>query len=291
MLGGGVGDSYQKCEEKFKLARKVLEYLAENLYPVHILTKSILIERDIDILEKINHESRLLLSFSFSSSDKEISDIFEPGVVPPEKRFDLIKKLTDKGFICGIFLMPVIPYITDKQEVMDKTIESAKKAGCSYIVFGGMTLKNGRQMDYFYNVLKKYDPSLLVKYNDLYNNDKYGSAKPDYYKDLGTLFYRIAGNYKIPVRIPSVFYKDILCENDYVSVMLEQIDYVLKLRGQTSYLSYPAFQISKLEKPVSEYGDKISKIPGINKFSATLINDIIKTKTSELYENLLYFKN
>ncbi|GAH53049.1 unnamed protein product [marine sediment metagenome] len=67
MIGGGVGDSYQPIEEKYQLTQKVLELMDEYNFPVHILTKSTLIKRDIDILKKINKKNRAIVSFSFSS--------------------------------------------------------------------------------------------------------------------------------------------------------------------------------------------------------------------------------
>ena len=89
---GGVGDSYQKIEEKYKLTRQALELFYEKRFPVHILTKSTLVERDIDIIKKINEQSRAIVSFSFSSVNDEISSIFEPGVPAPSARLKTLAK-------------------------------------------------------------------------------------------------------------------------------------------------------------------------------------------------------
>ena len=80
MLGGGVGDSYQPIEKRYQLSRKALQLFYEYKFPVHVLTKSNLIKRDIDILKKINDQRRAVVSYSFSSVDDPISAIFEPGV-------------------------------------------------------------------------------------------------------------------------------------------------------------------------------------------------------------------
>jgi len=98
MLGGGVGDSYQNIEEEYRLTRQALQLLNNYKLPVSILTKSTLIERDIDILKQINEQSRILISFSISSSDDEISRIFEPNVSLPSERLQTIKKLKKEGF-------------------------------------------------------------------------------------------------------------------------------------------------------------------------------------------------
>ena len=110
-------------------------------FPVHILTKSTLVKRDLDILDQINKKNRLIVSFSFSSTNDKISSIFEPGVPSPKERLDTLKLLKNKGISTGMFLMPVIPFITDTPEILDKTIKDAADAKIDFIIFSGMTLK------------------------------------------------------------------------------------------------------------------------------------------------------
>lgn len=86
MVGGGVGDSYQPIEKEYQLTRKALQLINQYNFPVHMLTKSTLIKRDIDILKKINEKYRVIVSFSFSSVDDKISAVFEPGVPSPTER-------------------------------------------------------------------------------------------------------------------------------------------------------------------------------------------------------------
>jgi DNA repair photolyase len=287
MVGGGVGDSYQPIEEKYLLTRKILELLSENNFPVHILTKSTLVERDIDILKKINEKTRAIISFSFSSCNDEISKLFEPGVPSPSKRLETIKKLKDQGFYCGMFLMPVIPFITDKPDIINETIKKAKDAGVDFIVFSGMTLKEGRQKDYFYKVLKKYYPEFLVEYNHIYRNDKWGSAIQPYYESIHKTFSVIAKKYKIPARIPGFIFKDYIDKNDLVVVLLEQIDYLLKLEGKQSSYGFAAYSISKLEQPISSIQNSLKQLKGVGPITEKIILEILKTGTSSYYENLL----
>ena len=82
LLGGGVGDSYQPVEHHYRLARQVLQLLRTCRYPVHILTKSVLVERDLEIIGDIHDQCGALVSGSFSSVDDDISAVFEPGVPP-----------------------------------------------------------------------------------------------------------------------------------------------------------------------------------------------------------------
>ncbi len=202
LLGGGVGDSYQAPERKYGLSRKTLELINHFNYPVHVLTKSTFVERDIDLLKKINSKKKALVSFSFATSDKEIASIFEPGLPSPTERLKTISRLRNEGISSGIFLMPVIPYISDSAEMIDDIIKKAKEAGAQFVIFGGMTLKEGRQKDFFMNVINKNFPQFKNDYERLYTGDKWGSADWRYYKSLNKLFANIADKYSLPKRIP-----------------------------------------------------------------------------------------
>lgn len=290
MLGGGVGDSYQPLEEKYRLTRKVLELLLEKRLPVHILTKSISVERDLDILEKINKVSRVIISMSFSSVDDKISQLFEPGVPLPSKRLEVLKKIKEKGFSIGLFLLPVIPFITDKVELLEDVFREAKRINVDFIVFGGMTLKEGRQKNYFYNILGKYYPNLLVEYENIYHKDPWGSPSKDYIDVLYKTLSVISSEYNIPVRIPPYLYRGLLDENNLVIIILEHIDYLLKLRGRRSPYGYAAYSISKLDKPLSMMKDKLREIKGVGRVTENIILEILETGTSRYYEDMLFQK-
>ncbi len=146
MVGGGVGDSYQPAEEKYQLSRKVLQLLYKYNFPVHVLTKSTLIIRDMDILKDINEQRKAVVSFSFSSVDNRISSIFEPGVPPPAERLKTLALFKEQGFACGMFLMPVIPFVTDTKGLIEQAVKRGAEIGVDFIIFSGMTLKQGRQL-------------------------------------------------------------------------------------------------------------------------------------------------
>ena len=286
MLGGGVGDSYQPVEEKYKLSRQVLELLYQKDFPVSILTKSTLIKRDLDIIKKINEKNSAIVSFSFSSADEKISSIFEPGVPSPVKRLETLKMFKKNGIATGMFLMPVIPFITDKPEIMNNTIEQAKKAGVDFIIFSGMTLKTGRQKDYFLDVLKKKYPDLIPLYSIIYNNNPWGGTNKDYYESIHKTFNVISKKYKMPVRIPYNLYKEYLSENDLVIVMLEQIDYMLKMLGHKSPFGFAAYSISKINQPLSEIKNSLRKIKGVGPTTEKIILEILNTGKSKYYKKL-----
>ncbi len=289
MVGGGVNDGYQPAEIKYELTRQALHLIYEFGFPASILTKSTLVLRDIDIIKRIDEQNKAIVSFSLSSADDDISAIFEPGVPLPSKRLEAIKTLTGEGITCGMFLMPTVPFITDMPDIMEHTVSRAIDAGISFIVFGGMTLKQGRQQDYFMDVLKQHYPDLIEKYKTIYTDDKWGGATPRYCDSLNRTFLDIAKRYKIPARIPPYLYKDLLDENDLVAVMLDQIDYMLKMRGSKSPHGYASYVISKLDESLSDLRNELGSIKGIGKKSQDLILEILETGDCSYYHQLLNY--
>lgn len=288
MLGGGVGDSYQPIEKKYKISRRALNLLYNFNFPVSILTKSTLIRRDIDIIKKINKKSKAIVSFSFSSTNEEISSIFEPGVPSPKDRLETLKHFKEEGIFCGMFLLPIIPFITDKYEIMDETIKKAKELDLDFIIFGGMTLKDGRQKSYFLEKIKENYPHIIPDLSNIYKRNIWGSPTDEYQKSIHFTFNKLIEKYKIPPRIPSHLFNNILNENDLVIVILEHLDYLLNLKGRESSYRWAANSISKLTRPISEVKDNLRRIKGVGPTTKKIIIEILETGSSSYYEKLLY---
>lgn len=286
MAGGGVGDSYQPLEREYELTRQIINIIDEFKYPVHILTKSTLVLRDIDILRKINLNKRAIVSFSFSSTDDAKAAVFEPGASPPSERLEAIKTLKRNGIPCGIYLLPVIPFVTDTPALLEQAVKKGREAGADFIVFGPMTLKEGRQKEYFLNLLNKQYPELMTDYDIIYGGDRWGSPDSGYCSSLNTLFLSIAKNYGMPVRIPSRLYRDMVDENDLVAMVLENIDYLLKQRGEKSPFGYAAYSISKVKEPLSTMRRDLHNIKGVGRVIEKTILEILDTGDSSYLKKL-----
>ena len=287
MLGGGVGDSYQPAEKKYNLTKKALELFKEYNCPIHILTKSTIIKRDLDLLRKINDKSKVIVSMSFSSVDDEVSKIFEPKVPSPKERLDLLSSFKKEGISCGMFLLPVIPFITDNPVFIENAIKKASDIDLDFVIFGGMTLKKGKQKKYFIDVLKKNYPKLLVNYKNIYKDDKWGNPSTEYYESINETFSFVSRKYGVNKRIPPRLFKNYLSENDLVIVILEHIDYLLKLKGKKSPYGFAAYSISRLDKPLSSIKYNLRQIQGVGNVTETIIWEILDSGTSKYYERLL----
>jgi DNA repair photolyase len=287
MIGGGVGDSYQPAEEEHRLTRGVLSMMSERSLPVHMLTKSTLISRDLDLLKEIDQKSRAIVSFSLSSADDEISAIFEPGVPPPSERLETIARFKGEGLSCGVYLMPVIPFVTDSPELMEQTVRRIVEAGVDFIVFGGMTLKQGRQQDYFLRVLKSRFPHLVAKYRHLYTGRKWGEASRGYYQIIENRFKNAMQGSGVAKRLPLFLFRDIIDVDDRIIVILEQLHYLLEHEGRKTRFGSAAYAISKFKEPIAASVSHLRRIRGIDAATEELVNEILETGTSAQYERLL----
>jgi len=165
--------------DKYLITRRSLEVIRKHYFPVHCLTKSPLILRDLDILEEIDGNAKLpedlrenigrgvLITFSFSTLREEIARIFEPNAPLLDQRIEAIKKILDKGFMAGIAYMPILPYITDNE--IDDMIKLAKDLGCKYVYFAPLTLQ-GKGRELFMRFLEIKYPEFLKEYKILYHN-------------------------------------------------------------------------------------------------------------------------
>ncbi|MBN1465141.1 radical SAM protein [candidate division KSB1 bacterium] len=289
-VGGGVCDSYQAIELRYESTRQALELIARYDLPVHMLTKSTQIERDFELLRRIHDRSRAIISMSFSSADDAISAHFEPGASRPSHRLKTLAKFKKAGFPIGMYLMPALPFITDSPAKIAETVQSAKDIGIDFIIFGGLTLKAGRQQHHFYAVLRDYDASLIPKYEDIYSSNPWGEARKDYYYSIQNTFAEIASSLQIPVRIPPFIWHDFVDETDRVVIILEHIDYLLKLKKRTSSYGYAVYSISQVQEPLQNVRQQLHNMKGIGPSTARLICEILDTGSSAFYEWLLLGK-
>ena len=178
---GGVSDGYQQAEGEHKVTRKNLEVLRDFGLPVFVLTKSDLVLRDLDILKEIHERAFANVTFTITLNDEETKKVFEPKSSSTAERFDALKQVRKAGLFGGVMAVPIIPGIGDTYDNLRGLATEAKNAGAESIVFGGLTLKPGRQKEYFLNVVRNRYPEHFDLLRRIYSNDdRYGH--PDYTK-------------------------------------------------------------------------------------------------------------
>lgn len=167
---GAMSDTYNKFEEKYEITRTALKLISKYNFGVSIDTKSDLILRDLDILKEINKKNNVIVKFTITTPNDDLSKIIEPNVCTSSKRFASIKVLSDNGIFVGIMMNPVLPFITDNEEDIKRLVYLAYKSGAKFIhTYMGMTLREN-QKDYYFLKLDKYFPNLKEKYIKTYGN-------------------------------------------------------------------------------------------------------------------------
>ncbi len=286
ILGGGVGDSYQPAEADCRLSRGVLELLEERGLSVHVLTKSSLVLRDADILSRINEKTRAVVSFSISTVNDGLAAVFEPGASPPSERLAALARLKSLGIGCGVFLLPVIPFVSDSGDAIEEAVRAARGAGADFIAFGGMTLKEGRQKEHFFAVLERIRPDLVEPCRELYaNSARYGEPAGGYFKEIGGRFAAASSRHGMPPRMPRPMFEGRIAGIELAMILMEHADAMLALEGKSSSYRRVAACVARFGKPVTP--DNVSEIRGIGAAAAAMIREILETGTSRLYEDLL----
>lgn len=120
-------DGWQPIEARLRISRALLEVMVEYRHPVLIVTKSRLLERDIDLLADLARDGLVGVMISLTSLDPQIKRTLEPRAAGPQSRLALIRALRAAGVPVGVLLAPVIPAITDHE--IEALLEAAAEAG------------------------------------------------------------------------------------------------------------------------------------------------------------------
>jgi DNA repair photolyase len=137
---GANTDCYQPIERRFKITRQILEVLAECEHPVTLVTKSALVERDLDLLAPMAAKNLVKVYVSIGTLDRELARKLEPRAASPQRRIDVLKSLSSAGVPCGVMVAALIPALNDK--TMEHVLEAAAQAGAAEAAYVIMRLPN-----------------------------------------------------------------------------------------------------------------------------------------------------
>ncbi|SLM49909.1 conserved protein of unknown function [Nitrospira japonica] len=125
----GNTDCYQPAEASFELTRSCLHVCAEYRNPVGIITKGVLVLRDLDVLERLRRDAWVRVYFSIPFADDAVARQIEPHAPSSRKRFEAMAALRDAGISTGISVSPIIPGLND--EDIPELLERAREAGAT----------------------------------------------------------------------------------------------------------------------------------------------------------------
>src|SRR5207342_2339901 len=128
-------DPYQPIEREHKIMRGILEVLERAGHPVGIVTKSALVTRDIDILQRMAKRNLVKVALSVTTLDPKLARTMEPRASTPPKRLEALRQLSDAGIPATVMVAPVIPALNDSE--IERILDAAAHAGvkeASYVL-------------------------------------------------------------------------------------------------------------------------------------------------------------
>jgi DNA repair photolyase len=165
---GTATDPYQPAERHFRLTRRILEtLLGFRGLDVEIITKSPLVTRDIDLLQRLTERHQVTVNVSLATLDRRLARRLELRSPVPGARIRGLARLTAAGVYAGLLMAPILPGITDGWRGMSRLMGAAKAAGARYVV--GSALRLGPAARHrFLPVLAREFPHLADRYERHY---------------------------------------------------------------------------------------------------------------------------
>lgn len=182
---GTATDPYQPIERTAGITRSLLEVFARRSgLRLGIVTKSKLIERDIDLLQKIAQKNKLVVHLTITTPDNALARILEPRAPRPELRFAAVRKLREAGLTAGVMCSPLLPGITDTAQALDRMAGLAAAARASFFVASPLFLKSCSRPT-FLSFVREHFPHLSADYDSRFAARDF--ASPDYARRLEKL--------------------------------------------------------------------------------------------------------
>ena len=127
---GANTDPYQPIEREWKVTRSILEALIETGHPFSIVTKSSLVERDLDLIAPMAARNLARVYVSVTTLDRKLARTLEPRAAAPQRRLATIRALAQAGVPVGVMVAPIIPQLNDRD--LEAILEAAAAAGARH---------------------------------------------------------------------------------------------------------------------------------------------------------------
>lgn len=246
-IGSGITDSYQPLEKSLRLTRECAAVFADHPFPVSLLTKSSLVARDIDLWENVNKGSRFILNMTIATLDESIRRRFEPGASPIAERIAALRAFKTRGMVVGVMAIPLLPFLADDAQSIHALLETLKDAGAAFVMPGGLTLRPGRQKDFFMAELSASYPGLVERYREIYGEERQSGACTRAYRDgLAARVAAASAGLGIPFLLPHSVYRASVPLYDELHLLLQHMCELYAQRG---------VDVAPLKRATQRYAD------------------------------------
>lgn len=197
---GTATDPYQALEGTYRITRGIFTELARTRTPAHLITRSPLVVRDVDVLTDLAARASFSVGISIPTLDPRLAKEIEPTVAPPAKRLFAIQSLAARGLRVGVAVAPVLPGLTDDAASLGRVLRAARDCGASFVWHNVLNLGEVTR-DAYFGYLRDEHPRLVALYESLYGG-KY--APKDYTRAIAERFSEQKRRYPLADRpVPS----------------------------------------------------------------------------------------
>lgn len=168
-------DPYQRAEGRYALMPGIITALAESGTPLSILTKGTLLRRDLPLLARARELVPVDVAMSIAVYDDALQRSIEPGTPSTDARLATVTAAVEAGFEPAVFLMPVLPYLTDTRAHLDEAFARIRETGARTVMHSALHLKPGVR-EWWFAWLEREHPELLDRYRALYANGAHAPA-------------------------------------------------------------------------------------------------------------------
>ena len=195
---GSATDPYQPAERRFRVTREILEALQiARDFSIVIITKSPLVTRDVDVLQRLAERHTVQVHVSLITVDRELARRLEPRAPTPDARLRGVRRLADAGLAVSVNCMPVLPGITDAPLMLEALVQQVATAGAQSLGACALRLRSASRKRYL-PVIRENFPELSAKYEATYRNSVY--AAESYRVGLQQVIERLCRKYGLTTR-------------------------------------------------------------------------------------------
>ena len=160
-------DPYQRAEGRYRLMPGIIAALAHSGTPFSILTKGTLLRRDLPLLVEATSRVPVSLAMSIAIFDDELQQSVEPGTPTAKSRLATVTAVREAGLDCSVFMMPILPHLTDTRAHLDEALAQIKAAGATSVLYTALHLRPGTK-EWYMQWLEREHPHLVEKYRFMY---------------------------------------------------------------------------------------------------------------------------
>jgi DNA repair photolyase len=167
---GTATDPYQPAERIYRLTRKVLEVLTGfRGLRIGIISKSPLVTRDIDVLQRLSARNDVTINVSIATLDPRLARRLELRSPVPSARIRALARLSAAGIHAGLLLAPIVPGLTDDRESLFRLMSAAKEAGARYVIGSALRLGPAARHRFLPQLAQEF-PELAERYRNHYGD-------------------------------------------------------------------------------------------------------------------------